>query len=220
MLSPLPGGEAYDFFFLLSPLMFLRVLMPSKGYTCLCCLSKSAVGPIEFCLTLSNLSFFAIDSPLSGDRDILRSGATVFPEIFRLSYYNSFWGLVSSSLGLRVHLGMDTLIWVIDRGIDYSYSFKGVAELTVVLVPASLSTQMENVVAPAVGMDVETTSMVLGMFLCYPLGLIMVSLPYGRMKHLFSFLLGAFLLQFVLDVQWIHQVTTFPQLHIGPLSFL
>ena len=79
---------------------------------------------------------------------------------------------------------------------------------------------MENVVAPAVGMDVETTSMVLGMFLCYPLGLIMVSLPYGRMKHLFSFLLGAFLLQFVLDVQWIHQVTTFPQLHIGPLSFL
>ena len=31
-------------------------------------------------------------------------------------------------------------------------------------------------------------------------------LPFGRVKHLFSFLLGAFLLQFVLGVQWIHHL--------------
>lgn len=56
-----------------------------------------------------------------------------------------------------------------------------------------------------VGMDVETVSYVLGMFLCYPLGAIMVAIPYGTPRHLFSFLLGAFLLQFTLGVQWIHQ---------------
>ena len=33
-------------------------------------------------------------------------------------------------------------------------------------------------------------------------------LPYGQIRHLFSFLLGAFLLQFTLGVQWIHQLIT------------
>lgn len=55
-------------------------------------------------------------------------------------------------------------------------------------------------------MDTETVSYVLGMFLCYPLGLIMLGTPYGKARHLFSFLLGAFLLQFTLGVQWIHHL--------------
>merc|ERR1740138_786904 len=33
-------------------------------------------------------------------------------------------------------------------------------------------------------------------------------LPYGKVKHLFSFLLGAFLLQFTIGIQWIHQLIT------------
>ncbi|GMI34362.1 hypothetical protein TeGR_g1118, partial [Tetraparma gracilis] len=32
------------------------------------------------------------------------------------------------------------------------------------------------------------------------------SLPYGRLKHLFSFLLGAFLLQFAIGAQWVHHL--------------
>ena len=36
----------------------------------------------------------------------------------------------------------------------------------------------------------------------------MTSLPYGMIRHLFSFLFGAFLLQFTLGVQWIHQLIT------------
>ena len=36
----------------------------------------------------------------------------------------------------------------------------------------------------------------------------MNSLPYGQIRHVFSFLLGAFLLQFTLGVQWIHQLIT------------
>jgi Predicted membrane protein len=36
--------------------------------------------------------------------------------------------------------------------------------------------------------------------------MIMASLPYGKMRHLFSFLLGAFLLQFTIGKQWIHHV--------------
>ena len=100
---------------------------------------------------------------------------------------------------------MDRLLVVIDGAISYVYSFSDLAQSTVVLVPSSLSLHMEKI-ASAIDMDVETTSMVLGLFMCYPCGMIMASLPYGRLKHLFSFLLGAFLLQFVLGKQWIHQV--------------
>ena len=60
----------------------------------------------------------------------------------------------------------------------------------------------------AIGFDVETLNYTLGLFLCYPLGMIMNMIPYGTMRHAFSFLLGAFLLQFTLGVQWIHQLIT------------
>jgi hypothetical protein len=36
----------------------------------------------------------------------------------------------------------------------------------------------------------------------------MLMLPHGKVKHLFSFLLGAFLLQFTIGVQWIHHLIT------------
>lgn len=62
------------------------------------------------------------------------------------------------------------------------------------------------VAADAIGMDVETVSYVLGLLVCYPLGIIMAQIPFGMARHLFSFLLGAFLLQFTLGVQWIHQL--------------
>lgn len=55
-----------------------------------------------------------------------------------------------------------------------------------------------------IGMDFETVSYVLGMFACYPLGMIMAQIPYGATRHFFSFFLGAFLLQLTLGVQWIH----------------
>ena len=44
--------------------------------------------------------------------------------------------------------------------------------------------------------------------MCYPLGIIMGALPYGKIKHLFSFILGAFLLQFTIGKQWIHHMIT------------
>jgi hypothetical protein len=72
-------------------------------------------------------------------------------------------------------------------------------------VPDVLTSKIGDV-AEMVGMDVETVSYVLGMFMCYPLGAIMVAIPYGTLRHLFSFLLGAFLLQFTLGSQWIHQL--------------
>ena len=58
------------------------------------------------------------------------------------------------------------------------------------------------------GFDVETLEYTLGLLLCYPLGMIMNMLPYGPIRHVFSFLLGAFLLQFSLGVQWIHHLIT------------
>jgi len=75
----------------------------------------------------------------------------------------------------------------------------------VVLVPDVLKAQV-GVVADAIGMDTETVSYVLGMFMCYPLGMIMAQIPFGTSRHIFSFLLGAFLLQFTLGVQWIHHL--------------
>jgi hypothetical protein len=74
-------------------------------------------------------------------------------------------------------------------------------------VPEFLKVQVAGI-ADSIGMDVETITYVLGLFLCYPLGLIMASIPYGTSRHIFSFLLGAFLLQFVLGVQWIHQLVS------------
>jgi hypothetical protein len=73
------------------------------------------------------------------------------------------------------------------------------------VVPDVLKSQVANV-ADMIGMDTETVSYVLGMFLCYPLGLIMLGTPYGKARHCSSFFLGAFLLQFTLGVQWIHHL--------------
>ena len=72
-------------------------------------------------------------------------------------------------------------------------------------VPDALRDQVA-VVADMAGMDTETISYVLGLFVCYPLGMIMAQIPYGMPRHIFSFILGAFLLQFTLGVQWIHQL--------------
>lgn len=44
--------------------------------------------------------------------------------------------------------------------------------------------------------------------MCYPLGAIMHRLPHGPIRHFFSFFFGVFLLQFVVGVQWIHQLIT------------
>lgn len=81
------------------------------------------------------------------------------------------------------------------------------AESTLVLVPAIVKTWVQSL-AESTGQDVETLEYTLGMFLTYPLGMIMVSLPHGKVKHLFSFLLGAFLLQFTIGKQWLHQLVT------------
>lgn len=74
-------------------------------------------------------------------------------------------------------------------------------------MPAIVRSQVLSL-SEAIGFDVETLNYVLGLFICYPLAMIMNLLPYGKTRHLFSFLLGAFLLQFTLGVQWIHQVIT------------
>mmetsp|Transcript_36085 Transcript_36085/g.44163 ORF Transcript_36085/g.44163 Transcript_36085/m.44163 type:complete len:502 (+) Transcript_36085:148-1653(+) len=99
------------------------------------------------------------------------------------------------------------VIPVIQSSIDYVYSFQPYVEPTLVLVPGFVNTQVEKI-AEIAGQDVETTEYLLGMLICYPLGLIMTSLPYGKIRHIFSFILGAFLLQFTLGVQWIHQLIT------------
>lgn len=74
-------------------------------------------------------------------------------------------------------------------------------------VPAFFRTQV-LALSESTGFDTETLDYVLGLFLCYPLAMIMTSLPYGPIRHVFSFLLGAFLLQFTLGVQWIHHLIT------------
>lgn len=118
---------------------------------------------------------------------------------------------------------------VIDAGLELIYSFEPLAAKTVVLgafsleskrychprsfslssitVPGFVSGYVESL-SEAIGFDVETLNYTLGLFLCYPLAMIMNLIPYGKMRHLFSFLLGAFLMQFTLGVQWVHQLIT------------
>jgi hypothetical protein len=102
---------------------------------------------------------------------------------------------------------MDSVYAKIDDLISFIYSFDKYVAPTVVLVPGFVDKYVSSL-AEATGFDVETLEYTLGLFLCYPLGLIMVSLPYGKVKHLFSFLLGCFLLQFTIGSQWIHQLIT------------
>jgi len=95
----------------------------------------------------------------------------------------------------------------IDGIIESVYSLGPLFENTVVLVPEFLKIQVAGV-ADAAGMDIETVSYTLGLFACYPLGLVMAQIPFGTPRHIFSFFLGAFLLQFTLGVQWIHHLIT------------
>jgi len=98
-----------------------------------------------------------------------------------------------------------TITGPIDGAIDFIYSWGTFFEHTVVLVPDVLKAHVATV-ADSAGLDTETVSYVLGMFACYPLGVIMGQIPFGMPRHIFSFLLGAFLLQFTLGVQWIHHL--------------
>jgi len=93
----------------------------------------------------------------------------------------------------------------IGKIIEFAYSFEPYFAPTVVLVPGFVKEAVVSL-SETTGQDVESLEYLLGMFICYPLGLIMLSLPHGKVKHLFSFLLGAFLLQFTIGIQWIHQL--------------
>eukprot|EP00562_Extubocellulus_spinifer_P004788 CAMPEP_0178523562 /NCGR_PEP_ID=MMETSP0696-20121128/29162_1 /TAXON_ID=265572 /ORGANISM="Extubocellulus spinifer, Strain CCMP396" /LENGTH=197 /DNA_ID=CAMNT_0020154811 /DNA_START=29 /DNA_END=620 /DNA_ORIENTATION=+ len=75
----------------------------------------------------------------------------------------------------------------INAAIDFVYSYGPAAEKTVVLVPAFLTNYVEGL-AEATGFDTETINYTLGLFMCYPLGIVMNMLPYGKLKHVFSFL--------------------------------
>lgn len=76
-----------------------------------------------------------------------------------------------------------------------------------IAVPSFVRTQVQQL-SELSGFDAETLDYLLGLMLCYPLAMIMTVLPYGQIRHIFSFLLGAFLLQFTVGVQWIHQLIT------------
>jgi len=93
----------------------------------------------------------------------------------------------------------------VEKMIEFAYSFEPYFAPTVVLVPGFVKEAVEGL-SETTGQDTETLEYLLGLLICYPLGMIMLALPHGKMKHLFSFLLGAFLLQFTIGIQWIHQL--------------
>lgn len=96
---------------------------------------------------------------------------------------------------------------VLDALLVQIYALNVYVEPTLILVPGFVRGYVQ-ILSDKIGFDVETLNYTLGLFLCYPLGMIMNALPYGPIRHAFSFLLGAFLLQFTLGVQWIHQLIT------------
>jgi len=100
-----------------------------------------------------------------------------------------------------------SLATVLDNSLEWIYSFQEVLEPTVILVPNILRQGVQSL-SDAIGFDVATLNMTLALFLTYPLAAIMNMLPYGPIRHYFNFLFGAFLIQFVVGVQWIHQLIT------------
>ncbi|GMI58609.1 hypothetical protein ScalyP_jg10991 [Parmales sp. scaly parma] len=91
--------------------------------------------------------------------------------------------------------------------IKFVHSFAPLVRPSVVLVP-SLLVELTSSLASFVGMDEQTVCYTLGLFLAYPLGLVMLKLPFGLPRHVFSFLMGAFLLQYTIGVQWIHHLVS------------
>lgn len=100
-------------------------------------------------------------------------------------------------------LSASALDAAIQSGIAWVYSFQPLAERTVLLCPPSLQALIGSASALA-GLDYETTAMVLGLFLAYPLGVLFNFVPGRRAKHFFSAFFGAAILQAVLAVQWAH----------------
>jgi len=92
---------------------------------------------------------------------------------------------------------------LIQQGIAFVYSLAPLVAPTVVLCPP-IVTESIATVATAISMDYETTAYVLGLFLAYPLGILMNVVPNGSMKHLFSLFFGVGILQAVLAIQWFH----------------
>eukprot|EP00591_Stephanopyxis_turris_P000976 CAMPEP_0195521008 /NCGR_PEP_ID=MMETSP0794_2-20130614/17779_1 /TAXON_ID=515487 /ORGANISM="Stephanopyxis turris, Strain CCMP 815" /LENGTH=502 /DNA_ID=CAMNT_0040650467 /DNA_START=65 /DNA_END=1573 /DNA_ORIENTATION=- len=99
----------------------------------------------------------------------------------------------------------ETAVSTIRNAIEQIYTLEKYVAPTLVLVPQALRDAMVSL-SETTGQDVETVEYLLGLLVCYPLGIIMLMLPYGKVKHLFSFILGAFLLQFTIGIQWIHQL--------------
>jgi len=101
----------------------------------------------------------------------------------------------------------EPVIAMVDSALEFVYGLEPLVAPTVVLVPP-IAREVVQQLSDMIGFDVPTLTYTLGMFLTYPLGMIMCVLPYGKIRHVFSFLLGAFLLQFTVGVQWIHQLIT------------
>ncbi|CAM9195114.1 unnamed protein product [Discosporangium mesarthrocarpum] len=59
-----------------------------------------------------------------------------------------------------------------------------------------------------VGFDTATLKYVLMLLLCYPLSFIFARLPSPTIKHIYSFLVGVWMMQFVFYSQWIHSLIT------------
>lgn len=59
-----------------------------------------------------------------------------------------------------------------------------------------------------IGLTPDKFKYTLGMLLAFPLAFIFTMLPYGTVRHLFSFFTGAFLAQFVLGSGWIHSLVS------------
>ena len=95
----------------------------------------------------------------------------------------------------------------LDAAISWMYSLRPLVSRTLILVPSGAKECVESI-SNSTQQDVDVVAMVLGMFLCYPLGIVMKALPFGKLKHLFSCFLGCVVLQFVLGNEWIHLFIT------------
>jgi len=87
--------------------------------------------------------------------------------------------------------------------MDVIYSFIPLAEKTVILVPSFYQPCISHI-SKSLGLDADILGMGICLMLGYPLGYIMNKLPYGKIRHIFSFLSGVFLLQCTVQQQWIH----------------
>lgn len=98
---------------------------------------------------------------------------------------------------------MDLITSSLDRGVVLFQKFDWIGSNSDLVNFNDLPLIPIESLSSSLGMETMVIKFMVGMYLCYPLGLIMRLIPANALKHLFNCLIGIFMLQWIFDSTWV-----------------